>query len=234
MMERKNVRTKEGKKMDCQPDRRTSNRAHWAHSFLLSFFPSLLLLSAAGCGSWASANKMQYMINPGQPQQVTSEQTKRVLEVDRFTIEAAFAVKSLIYRTGELQYQTDFYNEFLIPPALMITEETREWLSRSGLFARIVGPATRASPTHLLEGNIVDIYGDLRNKEAPAAVVQIRFFVSRFESEGHPVPIYGRDYSARSPIESRDPAGLVDAYSRCFQQILADLQKDLAEKLGNN
>jgi hypothetical protein len=185
----------------------------------------------SGCSYWASGSKMQYMVSPGQPQQVASEQTDRVLEVDRFTIETAFAAKSLVYRTGDLQYQTDYYNEFLVAPALMITEETRNWLSRCGLFVRVSGPAARASPTHVLEGNVVELYGDLRNKNAPVAVMQIRLFVSRFASEGHPVLIYGRDYSATSPLESRDPTGLVDAYSRCLQKILTDLQKDLAEKL---
>jgi cholesterol transport system auxiliary component len=190
-----------------------------------------ILFVASGCVSSSRANKLQYMLNPGQPQQVAGQQVQHVLEVDRFSIEAAFATKSLVYRTGEIQYTADFYNEFLVAPADMITEETRDWLSRSGLFVRVAGPAARITPTHLLEGNIIELYGDLRNKKAPAAVVQIRCFVSRFDAQGHTSLIYGRDYSARLPLESRDPAGLVDACSRCFQKILADLQKDLAEKL---
>lgn len=193
-----------------------------------------VLVAVSGCTNWAGTNKMQYLLNPGQPQQVASQRTNRVLEVDRFSIEAAFAVRSLVYRTGELQYQTDFYNEFLVLPAVMITEQTRDWLTRTGLFMRVTGPAARGSPTHLIEGNIVELYGDLRNKGAPTAVMQIRCFVSRFDAQGRPSLVYGRDYSATLPLESRDAAGLVDAYSRCFQKILADLQKDLADKLGAN
>jgi cholesterol transport system auxiliary component len=198
------------------------------HLLILCIFA---LLGTSGCSYWAQANKMDYLIDPGRPQQTASGQPHRVLEVDRFTIEEAFAAKSLVYRTGEFQYQSDFYNQFLVVPSVMITEQTRDWLSRSGLFERVGGPAMRAGPTHLIEGNVVELCGDLRDKNSPAAVMQIRIFVSKFESENRPTLIYGRDYSAKSRLESHDPAGLVDAYSRCLHAILTDLQKDLAERL---
>jgi cholesterol transport system auxiliary component len=198
-------------------------------SFVLGV--SLCLVALAGCSSSPLANKLQYMLNPGRPQQVADQPTQRVLEVDRFTIETAFATTSLVYRTGALQYQSDFYNEFLVGPAVMITEETRDWLSRTGLFVRVSGSASRTAPTHLLEGNIVELYGDLRDKKAPAAVVQIRCFFSQLDPQGHPTLIFARDYSASCPLESRDARGLVDAYSRCFQQILSALQKDLTDRL---
>jgi cholesterol transport system auxiliary component len=194
-------------------------------------FLLVLVSLCSGCNYFSQSNKVQYMLSPGQPQQVASEPSRRVLEVDRFSIEAAFATKSFIYRTGERQYETDYYNEFLVLPAQMITEDTRDWLSRTGLFLRVAGPAARVTPTHLMEGNIVDLYGDLRDKNAPKAVMQIRIFVSKLETDSQPAQVFSRDYSAVTRLESHDPAGLVDAYSRCFQKILADLQKDLTEKL---
>jgi cholesterol transport system auxiliary component len=198
-------------------------------SFVLGI--SFGLVALGGCSSSPLANKLQYVLNPGRPQQVTDQPTQRVLEADRFTIETAFATKSLVYRMGGLQYQADFYNEFLVVPTVMITEKTRDWLSGTGLFVRVSGSASRTAPTHLLEGNIIELYGDLRDKKAPAAIMQIRCFFSQLDPQGHPTLIFARDYSAASPLESRDAPGLVDAYSRCFQQILSALQKDLTEKL---
>jgi cholesterol transport system auxiliary component len=189
------------------------------------------LVALAGCSSSPLANKLQYVLNPGQPQQVAEQPAQRILEVDRFTIEAAFATKSLVYRMGDLQYQADFYNEFLVVPAVMITEETRNWLSRTGLFVRVSNAAGRTAPTHLLEGNIVELYGDLRDKKAPAALMQIRCFFSRLDPQGRPTLIFARDYSATCPFESHDARGLVDAYGRCLQQILSALQKDLTDRL---
>ncbi len=191
----------------------------------------LSVVTLSGCTSSPLANKLQYMLDPGRPQQVAEQQIQRVLEVDRFTIEAAFASRSLVYRVDELQYQADYYNEFLVAPAVMVTEHTRDWLARSGLFVRVSGPGARGAPTHLLEGNVIELYGDLRNKKASAAVMQIRCFVSKFDAQGRPTLAFTRDYAETSPLESRDPAGLVDAYSRCFQKILASLQNDLAERL---
>ena len=113
------------------------------HLFLIALLGMVVL---SGCSSSPLANQLQYVLNPGQPQQVVGQQTPRVLEVDRFTIEAAFATKTLVYRTGELQYQADFYNEFLVVPAVMITEQTRDWLSHTGLFLRVSGPSAAHDP----------------------------------------------------------------------------------------
>jgi cholesterol transport system auxiliary component len=220
----------EARYLACEATSASSHRTSAIEHLLLLCL--CLLLVTSGCGPSVTANQMQYVLAPGRPLQSVTPSAERVLEVDRFAIEAAFAGKSFVYRVGEVQYETDYYNVFLAVPAVMITDETRNWLSRTGLFARVSGSTARTAPTDLLEGNVVELYGDLRDKKAPAAVMQIRFFLSHFASPGHPELVFSRDYSTQQPLESRSPAGLADAYSRCLQTILADLQKDLTEKLA--
>ena len=39
-------------------------------------------------------------------------------------VAAPFRGRQLVYRAAELRYETDYYQEFLIPPATMLTELT--------------------------------------------------------------------------------------------------------------
>jgi cholesterol transport system auxiliary component len=237
MMERRKTRGKEGKKPRTREDRKIGRKV--ALVFLLS------LLVLAGCNSAYTANRIQYLLEPSRnaeapaadqeaagSQAANPKSENRVLEVCRFRIESAFAAKSLVYRVGPLRYETDFYNTFLVPPAVMIAEETRVWLSQSGLFSRVIGPGAVNEPTYVLEGDILELYGDLRDKTDPRAVMQIRFFLSRVEENGQPLAMEGKTYIAVSHLESADPAGLVEAFNRCFETILTDLEKDLAGQLS--
>ena len=94
------------------------------------------------------------------------------LEVRRFSVDSVYASKELMYRQGPLAYQIDHYHEFVIEPGQMITEKARTWLMQSGLFARVLDPGTLSVPSHCLEGNVTALYGDFRDKSAPAAVVE--------------------------------------------------------------
>ena len=91
----------------------------------------------AGCGS-KSYEKQHYILDTQRVRSAVVGKKSSVVEVRRFTIASAFGSKSLIYRTGEFRYKSDFYNEFLVSPSTMITEKTHNWLSESGLFDRVM------------------------------------------------------------------------------------------------
>ena len=150
-----------------------------------------------------------------------------MLEISRFTIDSAFESKGLVYRKGKFEYETDFYNEFLVSPATMVTEKTRTWLSLSGLFAWVLDKGSCIEPTHTLEGNITALYGDLREQKS---TMEIRIFlianVARKEST-----ILAKNYKASHGLNSKTIESLIEAFDSCLIQILTELEKDLREKL---
>jgi len=101
----------------------------------------------AGCGQ-KSYQKQHYILDARRASSVAASDSGNILEIRRFTSNAAFSGKNLIYRTGEFEYESDFYNEFLISPAAMITEKARNWLSASGLPRRVLDPGSHVDPTH--------------------------------------------------------------------------------------
>jgi len=111
----------------------------------------------------------------------------------------------------------------------MITEKTRNWLSGSGLFERVLDIASQIDPTHTLEANITALYGDLRDKSSPQAKMEIRVFLLKVQAAEEPVPVFGQTYKFSADIESEGPEGLVEALDRCLTNILSNLERDLTQ-----
>lgn len=200
---------------------------------LYFFVYSALLLSGlflSGCGQSAIAERKYYILDTvraGKPAAVHGDATLRLL---RFNVNEAFATRSLVYRVDEFRYESDYYRQFLVLPGVMITEETRDWLASSGLFARVTAVGSRLESTYLLEANVVDFYADFTPKTTPEAVVEIRFFLLAGPDTGGSVPL-SETYRAVTPISARTAEAVVEALSRSLADILTRLEADIAKVL---
>jgi len=195
--------------------------------FCVSMFVWPVILS--GCGSRQAYNKKYFLLSATRQTQPTAAQTDLLLDVRRFTIDSAFAGKGLVYRTGQFEYESDFYSEFLVSPAAMITEKTRNWLSGSGLFKRVLDIASQIDSTHTLQANITALYGDLRDKASPQAKMELRVFLLKAQAAEEPAAVFGQTYEFSVGIESEGPEGLIEALDRCLANILSSLERDLTQ-----
>jgi ABC-type uncharacterized transport system auxiliary subunit len=185
----------------------------------------------SGCGSRQAYNKKYYMLNATRQRESIKEGKDSILEVRHFTIDSAFSGKGLVYRIGEFEYESDFYNELLVSPSTMITEKARTWLSQSGLCTRVLDSGSQIDPTHIIEANITKLYGDFRDKASPSAVMEIRVFLLEIKTGKDPVIVFGKTYNSSVALESKSPGILVSALDRCLIQTLTNLEKDLVERL---
>lgn len=190
----------------------------------------MLALTLAGCARQA-ANSQFYLLQTPREVSPVMQESKAILTLPRFTIDAAFAGRGLVYRLDEFRYESDAYNEFFVSPAEMITEQTRQWLAQSGLFAQVLGSTRSVDPTHQIEANITALYGDFRDEDAPKAVVEIRFFFLHTDRRGDTEILLARPYAATTGVDAAEPQGLIAGFDRALQTILAELEKDLAQVL---
>ncbi len=195
---------------------------------------SVLLMSGLllpGCGQSAIAERKHYaldVVREGKPAAVHSDAT---LRLRRFNVDEAFATRELVYRVDEFRYEPDFYHQFLVLPGIMITEETRDWLAASGLFARVTAVGSRLESTYLLEGNVIDLYADFTRKAAPEAVAEIRFFLLVGPEASESVAL-SETYRATTPISARTAEAVVEALSKSLADILTRLEADIAKVLA--
>ena len=187
---------------------------------------SLMIVSMllSGCGY----NRRNFVleVSRDRPQQEISKDV--ILDVQSFNVDTAFSNRSLVYRKNQSEYETDFYNQFLIRPDDMITEKTRSWLSESGLFELVLEPGSHIDASHVLEGNIITLYGDFRDKSSPKATMKIRFFLIKLSGKS---VVFAKTYETTSESNKRTAKSLVEAFDNCLTNILSDLEEDLREHL---
>ncbi|MHC4266505.1 MAG: ABC-type transport auxiliary lipoprotein family protein [Planctomycetota bacterium] len=151
-----------------------------------------------------------------------------ILDVYSFNIDSTFGSKNLVYRKSESKYETDFYNKFLISPDDMITEKTRAWLSESGLFKMVAEPGSYVDTTHALQGSIIALYGDFRDKSLPKATMKVRLFLVNLSDK---TVVFNKTYEAVSEAEDRTADSLVSGLNNCLINILTELENDLSVNL---
>jgi cholesterol transport system auxiliary component len=188
----------------------------------------LLFLVCSGCVSLERSypEKRYFVIDVGDSAQPANAEGNQTLLVSGLRVSPRYADKSFVYRTSDAGYEADFYNQFLTPPDTMISEEVRKGLAASPGFKYVVGSASQLQPNFVLEGSVNALYGDFRNLEKPAAVLEIEFFLHNEDSSNPGITLQKR-YVKTVPISARSPEALVKGWSQALGSILTDLSADL-------
>jgi len=190
-------------------------------------------LIAGGCTSGSPRNEQHFIleaVRQGGPVQRVADGS---LQVHRFSVDAAFMAKNLVYRLGEFQYEADAYRQFLISPGTMIAERTRDWLAGSGLFNAVLPLGSRIVPDYTLEANVIALYGDFTDQASPTAVMEIRFFLLE-NAAGREKVVHAEAYRATNAVPSRGTEEFIDALNRNLMEILTRLESDLQEVLAGS
>jgi ABC-type uncharacterized transport system auxiliary subunit len=128
---------------------------------------------------------------------------------------------------GELRFETDFYVEFLVPPASMLTEQTARALTSAKSFARIAGPGASADADWVLDGFADALYADTRDSSKPAAELSITYYLTPAGGIEQ-TPVWTHEYRKRVPMRDGSPVAYADALNGAFSEIVAELAVDLS------
>jgi cholesterol transport system auxiliary component len=174
--------------------------------------------------------KHYFVLNSSPAEDISSPDTGKVITVRRIRVSPKYEGKGLVYRLGELSYESDFYNEFFISPVSMFTEEIRKRLAGSGLFKHVVDPSSLLDSIYVLEGAVMALYGDYRVSTAPKAVMGIQFLLLQ-ETAVNPKIIFQRQYHKEEPLKGNTPDALVKSWNSALSQILTEFETDLKNNI---
>jgi cholesterol transport system auxiliary component len=188
----------------------------------------LLFISCYGCVSLERSypEKRYFVLEASESVIPANPGGDRILSVSNLRVSPRYADRSFVYRISEAGYETDFYNQFLTATDVMIGEEVRRGLGASRVFKYVVGPSNQLQPNYVLEGSVNAIYGDFRNLDAPAALLEIEFFLHN-EDLANPGIIMQKRYVKSVAINARSPEALVKGWDAALNEILAALIADL-------
>ena len=197
---------------------------------LLTFFIGnwVFLSLLVGCIDFKrnTPEKRFFMLDTDRREKPSSSQSDAALRILRFRVSPRFDGKGFVHRKGNMRYDSDYYNEFLIPPGLMIAEEVNKWLTASSLFQYVIGSYSLIEPTFGLEAMVVGLYGDYRDIKAPKAVLELQFFLLKNFSSV-PEIVLGKTYHQQTPLKGHSPEALVEGWNRALEHILSEFEADL-------
>jgi len=203
--------------------------------YLCSFL--VLAVLATGC---PNVNKPYpertfFLFEISNPSSTMTTVQGSTLDVNRFSISPTSQGREFIYRTTDLEYKTDFYNQFFRPPGNIMTEAVRQWLNQSGLFEDVLTPVSQAIANYTIEGNIVELYGDYRNEASAKAVLTIQFFfLDTSEDVPDPTILLSKTYTSEQPVGTASPQNLMNGWNKALEIILNQLIIDLKNSLTSN
>jgi cholesterol transport system auxiliary component len=188
---------------------------------------ALLALCAACLGIERSyPDRRYFVLDSGANTNSSDSSANETLQVSNIRVSPRYADKNFIYRTSDAGYESDFYNQFLIAPAFLITEEVRKGLIGSQVFKYVIGPSSPLQPSYVLEGTVNALYGDFRNADSPRAVLEMEFFLTG-EIPAKPGILMQKRYVKSIPLTGRTPEALVKGWNQALEEILTSLEADL-------
>lgn len=190
-------------------------------------FMCLGMVTLAGCVNLNKSypEKRSFVLDVGAPPHETPSHSNKVLKINRLRVSPLFAGRAMVYRTADLQYESDFYDEWFVTPSVLVTQQLQNWLARSGRFQLVLQGTNHIEPTHFLEGTVTEFYGDFR--ESPSAVLGIEFHLLDAMNEGQ--LSFRQTYHQGIPLTDRSPDALARGLTEALRTVLMSLTKDLGE-----
>jgi cholesterol transport system auxiliary component len=192
--------------------------------------PFFAVLALAGCSaiSRPSPVRQTFLLDPPAPPAVAHSQPG-TLRVGTVNIAAPFRGKTFVYRVSDLRFDTDYYVEFLVPPATMLTEQTTRALDHAKPFARVAGPGAGAAADAewVLDGFATALYADTREAAKPAAELDITYYLTP-TAGSQETPVWTREYRQHVPMRDATPVAYAEALNKAFGEIVSELARDLA------
>jgi ABC-type uncharacterized transport system auxiliary subunit len=195
----------------------------------IEIYAVLIFITAAlvGCSRQA-AELNTFMLETKQVQGVSALQSQKVMRIGGFGASSPFKYKYFVYRVSEFEFETDYYNQFLVRPEEMVVEHVYNWFSSRDMFRDIVRWDSMFVADYELSGHVVSLYGDFRDKAPYVAVMEIEFTFADVGSEKAKV-VFEKTYRTESQFDSEDVRELVRGYGKCLEGILDKVEADISE-----
>jgi ABC-type uncharacterized transport system auxiliary subunit len=192
----------------------------------------------AGCGNLLkqpAPSKQTFVLSTENPAQTTDAKAPR-LTVQAVRIAPAYEARNFIYRLGFAEFESDYYNTWLVAPEELIQESLRAWLDDSGLVLVTEG-GTMLDAQYVLETRVAELYGDYSSTDPQdwQAVLEMQFRLIPFKhgSDDYDVNaiLLTETYRETEPLSGKAPDVYAAAQSVALQRVLERFQSDLRQAL---
>ncbi len=185
----------------------------------------IIILALAGCMGSKAPPRHAYMFRVHYPARQKAASRNAVLQVLTTQVLPQFAGGQMVYRMTDLNYESDYYNIFFIPPGQQITQILTHWF-RSRRIAKDVVTNSLLNVNYILQSTVQALYADYRSNAAPRAVIKMRFTLYQQMQYKRRIVLEKTFYS-RIAIHRHDTQGLMRAYNNELNVIMSKLTKQV-------
>jgi hypothetical protein len=114
----------------------------------------------------------------------------------------------------------------MVSPALMIKDQTQAWLKGSPTIEFILPTEIATNPYYLIDGKVLEFYGDYRKTDQPKAVLKMEWTVSKSAPEGMKV-LSQKVYPQAISMAGTSPRSLVEGWNQALAKVLFEFEADL-------
>ena len=213
--------------MNLSPSARSLTRV-LQRSFTVVASLALAALVASCALSRPSPVKRTFLLDPTLPAAVSTAVKPVSIRVGVVSVAAPFRGKQFVFRESDLKFESDFYDEFFVAPAIMFSDATAKALGASKAFRNVVPfGASSDDSDYTLDGFVSELYADTRNATSPAAVITVTYYLTPTSAVGSNV-VWSREYTQRTNVSGTGPEAVARGWNAALTAILANLAKDLA------
>ncbi|MGL6040244.1 MAG: ABC-type transport auxiliary lipoprotein family protein [Deefgea sp.] len=186
---------------------------------------SILMLCGllTACGS-TPIKRQDFLLSADRTEnQLNKTPAFSVLHVADLRANRPYNTQSLIYRESAQRFVLDPYNGFLAPPAQQISAQTRDHLSRGGLFSAVLPQGSTLAAEWRIEGELVNFFIDVRTPAKPTVTLEIRYALSNENQTTPKIFLLSRTEA----IVDASPEQAVIGFNRALNVILLQLEASL-------
>jgi cholesterol transport system auxiliary component len=170
--------------------------------------------------------KKSYLIEVPLPKKNIGKISDVSFKLRKVSVSNKFEGKSFVYRKSDSNFESDFYNEFLVSPQSNIGEEIIRYLDNKELFHSVSGMNSRIEATHYFEADVVSLYGDYRDKKNSLAIISIQFRI--FDDRmGEYKLVHRKSYNKQIKVNPDVPDSLVSGWNQGLFSIMDSFSQDL-------
>lgn len=190
------------------------------------------LLAAAGCKlQRAALPERTFVLQAPRVEASEGHAAGGVLLIRQFRVAPAFESRAFVIRRGESEFVTDAYHAFLLSPAAMLTELFASWVRNLGVFATVTTGGTQIPPTHALEGEVQELYGDYRDTAQAAGVLGVQMRLLHPLGGAATSVIWQRTVRRAVALPHADATSLVEGWNQAVAEICREFEPLLSQRI---
>ncbi|MDT8371045.1 MAG: ABC-type transport auxiliary lipoprotein family protein [Gammaproteobacteria bacterium] len=198
---------------------------------MLSVFVLMTMLTGCfGLGSKADddgdGEPHYYIVDVDRGVVASAFPKNRVLLIQPVRVTSHYRSKSLVFRIGENEYQTQKNHLFFSEPQTMFIEQLKRWLQKSGQFSHVTTDESVAADM-VLESAVTALYGDKREAFSPQAVLEMQFFLMDGQQNTSQA-LFQAGLKVEVDIEETTANNVVKGWKQGLEQLLATLEDDFS------